>query len=271
MEDEGFLDGLVKEYDANGTSVCVLTPWENRKTVLDAAKKHPDCIIPFGNVKLGIDPPSRVTEYHELGFKGLKCTTPVKNYDDKSFYPTYQKAQEYRMVILFHTGFVGRMATEEEGEGAFWEKGGDISNDRMRPVYLDTIARAFPKLILIGAHLGIPWYMEAGDAARWNPNLFFDISGMIDVYFEPGWFGFSGNVSGARGGREEGKKKVLFWLDQALWWEGAWDSIVFGTDVMSPEFRQRERNKYYEVMQALKLSREEQDKVMGLNIRKYLE
>jgi hypothetical protein len=44
-------------------------------------------------------------------------------------------------------------------------------------MYLDTLAREFPDLTLVGAHLGNPWYDEAAEAARWNPNLYFDMTG----------------------------------------------------------------------------------------------
>ena len=47
----------------------------------------------------------------------------------------------------------------------------------MQPIYLDTIAFAFPELYLIGAHLGWPDYRTACAIARWRPRLFFDISG----------------------------------------------------------------------------------------------
>ena len=47
----------------------------------------------------------------------------------------------------------------------------------MQPIYLDTIATYFPKLYMIGAHLGWPDYMTACAVARWRPRLFFDISG----------------------------------------------------------------------------------------------
>ena len=36
---------------------------------------------------------------------------------------------------------------------------------RMCPSYLHTIARAFPNLIIQGAHLGNPWYDEAAEVA----------------------------------------------------------------------------------------------------------
>src|SRR2546422_6760581 len=47
----------------------------------------------------------------------------------------------------------------------------DISVDRMRPTTLDAIVRRFPKITVIGAHLGNPDYAWAAEIARWNPNL----------------------------------------------------------------------------------------------------
>jgi len=42
---------------------------------------------------------------------------------------------------------------------------------------LDLIARHWPTLTVIGAHLGNPDYAEAGEVARWNFNLYFDLTG----------------------------------------------------------------------------------------------
>ena len=46
------------------------------------------------------------------------------------------------------------------------ERSQNASSARMRPIYLNTIARAFPDLKIIGAHLGNPWYQEAAEVAR---------------------------------------------------------------------------------------------------------
>ena len=35
----------------------------------------------------------------------------------------------------------------------------------------------YPKTTIIGAHLGNPDYAWAGEIGRWNPNLYFDLSG----------------------------------------------------------------------------------------------
>jgi predicted TIM-barrel fold metal-dependent hydrolase len=43
---------------------------------------------------------------------------------------------------------------------------------RMRPSFLHTIARSFPRLRIQGAHLGNPWYDEAAEVARWEKHVF---------------------------------------------------------------------------------------------------
>ena len=53
-----------------------------------------------------------------------------------------------------------------------------MSATRMRPFHLDTIANNFPRLKLIGAHLGGTGnYDEAASVARWRHNVYFDFSG----------------------------------------------------------------------------------------------
>jgi predicted TIM-barrel fold metal-dependent hydrolase len=46
-----------------------------------------------------------------------------------------------------------------------------------RPGTLDTLARAFPELVMIGAHLGSPWFLEALSVALYHKNVYFDLSG----------------------------------------------------------------------------------------------
>jgi hypothetical protein len=120
--------------------------------VRDAFTKYPDLIIGFGYIRLGIDAPSRIDYLLEEGFKGIKIINPQKPYNDKDFYPIYEKAAKYRMPMLFHTGIAARVEADKEfqTDSAF-----------MKPIYLDGIARAFPELTLIGAHLGSPWFDEA--------------------------------------------------------------------------------------------------------------
>jgi len=174
---------------------------------------------------------SWATRLRQAGFRGLKVINPTKNYDDKDFYPYYTQAEKHNMPILFHTGMVRR--TDKD-------KSYDISCERMRPIYLDTIARAFPHLILIGAHLGGPWFREAADVLRFNPNVYFDITGSIS-----GWV-----------------RKTPDFFRNYLWWKGARDRIVFGSDVHFSQIKKIIAN-YQGVLEALKVDRATQNKIFG--------
>jgi uncharacterized protein len=70
--------------------------------------------------------------------------------------------------VLFHTGIVLRAKFDEPE---------DVASGRMRPIHLEEIARRFPKITVLGAHCGNPEYEWAAEIARWNPNVFFDLSG----------------------------------------------------------------------------------------------
>jgi predicted TIM-barrel fold metal-dependent hydrolase len=110
-----------------------------------------------------------VDRFHDAGFRGLgEMEYPRKNYDDQSYWPVYERAEKYGMIILFHAGIVSRNHPETPT---------DVSSDRMRVTRLDLIARRFPKIAVIGAHLGNPDYAWAAEIGRWNPNIVFDVSG----------------------------------------------------------------------------------------------
>jgi predicted TIM-barrel fold metal-dependent hydrolase len=175
-------------------------------------------IIGFGSIKLD-DPDvlNQIDAFYKAGFKGIgEITRPLKDYNDSSYFPIYERIQLYGMHIMFHTGVIARRNPEIP----------QISGmSRMRPSFLDEIARRFPKLTIQGAHLGNPWYAEAAEAARWNPNLYFDITGSSLI---------------------KKKDHPEFW-SEILWWrpsletrhspsagEHAFEKIVFGTDE-SPE------------------------------------
>ncbi len=205
-----------------------------------AMTAHPDLIVPFGFFRLGEDTPSRIDEFQHLGFRGVKFIRPAKNYDDKEYYPVYGRMEGFGLIAIFHLGIVARGNQDRYR---------DIDNNRHRPIYLDTIARAFPDLTLIGAHLGNPWYDEAGMACRWNPNLYFDLSGSTL------------------------KKKSPEYLAGILWWtpttrykdpqgRHAWEKIVFGSDVPINEIEDVLTD-YRRVMTAIGLDDTLRAKVLG--------
>lgn len=161
--------------------------WE---ATLAAWRTFPDLIIPLAQVMLDEDGPDTIARLRERGFRGLKTTMPRKDYDHEAYYPIYERAEELGMPILFHTGIRGgpidyllfhprdpllaeRVSRDHEELSRRSTQGAA----RMQPIFLDTIALAFPRLRIIGAHLGYGLYDSAAAVARWRRNVSFDISG----------------------------------------------------------------------------------------------
>lgn len=233
--DPVFLQKLYAELESADGMAFLLTKPQDLDTALEFMKTHPDRLIGFGDISLD-DPRALqlVDIFHDAGFRGLgEMSGPLKHYDDKSYWPIYARAQKYGMIVLFHTGIVNRETPDVPA---------DISVDRMRATRLDLIARQFPKLTVIGAHLGNPDYAWAAEIARWNPNLYFDLSGssLIKKQDDP-----------------------TFWKS-IFWWSGvvsphtppsgasAFEKLVFGSDVFNGELAEfdRELARYHKMLDA---------------------
>src|SRR3989440_3458956 len=169
-----YIDDFLKVSDRLNLTACLLTPFANRKLVAEAAKQHPTQIIPFGFVDLDApDVVKQVEELHAMGYRGLGELEFVKKpYNDPSYFPVYELANRYGWIVLFHTGIVLRRKFDEPE---------DVASGRMRPIFLEEIARRFPKITVLGAHCGNPEYEWAAEIARWNPNVFWDLSGSTQV------------------------------------------------------------------------------------------
>ncbi len=138
------------------------------REVAAAVKRFPDRIVGVGYLDVDHDAPDQVDALREQGMRGLKVISTLRRYDDDAYLPHYQRAEAAGMPILFHTGFLG-------GPPAGGPE--DISSDRYRPMTLDRIARLFPKLTLIAAHMGTTiWFGEAIMVMN-NPNVYGDTSG----------------------------------------------------------------------------------------------
>jgi hypothetical protein len=169
-KNSNFVGDLVKVCERLNMTACVLTPYPNRKVIAEAAKQYPTRIVPFGFVDLDApDVVQQVEELQTLNYRGLGELEFVrKPYTDPSYMPVYELANRYGWVVLFHTGIVLRKKFDEPE---------DVASHRMRAFYLEEIARRFPKITVVGAHCGNPEYQWAAEVARWNPNVFFDLSG----------------------------------------------------------------------------------------------
>ena len=221
-----YFDKLVATYRPRNAMACVLTPVAGFEATKRAAASHPDVVIPYGQISVDdTDAPAQIARFADAGFKGIKMHSPHHNWDDPQYFHLYRLIQDRRLVALFHTGIAFHVDTPQY-----------TSMARMRPAYLDTIARAFPELYIQGAHLGNPWYEEAAETARWSPRLYFDVTGSSLI--------------------KKAKNLVIF--KDYLWWEGptahsaatavyAFEKLVFGTDE-PPETGLDDNLRRYEAM-----------------------
>jgi hypothetical protein len=244
----GFLEKLLNQLNASDGLAFLLTTPNGFPQASKFIQEHPDRLIGFGDIKL--DDPNALSEidrFHQAGFRGLgEITTTLKNYDDPAYWPLYDRADRYHMILLFHTGIVNRLHPEEPA---------DISFDRSRVTRLDLIARHWPKLTIIGAHLGNPDYAEAGEIGRWDPNLYFDASGTTLIK----------------------KKDDYRFFRSIFWWTGivsphtppsgasAFEKLVFGSDVFGGELEEFDsaRARYHAMLDACEVPQSAQEKIFS--------
>jgi len=249
--DPAFLEKLVAKLEAADGLAFLLVPPKDLPSFQTFQAQHPaqaSRIIGFGDIKLD-DPQAleQIDHFHALGFRGLgELSSPLKNYDDPSYSPIYARAEQYGMIVLFHTGIVLRPDPSVPA---------DISVDRMRITLLDGIARRFPKLTLIGAHMGNPDYAWAAEIGRWNPNLYFDLSGSSLIK----------------------KQDDYTFFKSVFWWSGvvsphtpksgvsAFEKLVFGSDVFNGELEEfdRELDRYHKMLDVCGVPPEAQQNIFA--------
>ena len=165
---------FLEVYKRHNAMACLMVRMDDLDRGISFAKSNPERVIPYAMID--IDAASvleDVRKVHAMGYKGLGefFARNEWNYDDPKYEPLWTLAEELGMPLAPHTGNLsnGMMA-------------------RLRPAYLATIASKHPDLFIVGAHFGNPWYDEAGEAARRNRNLYFDLSGssLIKKENDPG-------------------------------------------------------------------------------------
>jgi predicted TIM-barrel fold metal-dependent hydrolase len=253
--DPAFLEKLVVKLDSVDGMAILTTAPEDLGTVTAFIKQYPKRLVCQG--RLSLDDPAAldlVERFHAAGCVGLgEITSPLKNYDDRSYWPIYEQAEKHRMILHFHTGIVNRLEPDVPS---------DVSADRMRATTLDGIARRFPKLTIIGAHLGNPDYAWAAEVARWNPNLYFDLSGssLIKKQDDPRFW------------------KTVFWWSSIVsphtpaGGPNAFEKLMFGSDVFNGELEEfdRELERYHKMLDACDVPNAAKDNIFSGTIWKIL-
>ena len=103
-----YFEDLDRVYRANNAKACVNGFIADRKAIQEASKKYPT-VIPFGRIRLDdANALEDLKAFKDTGFKGIKIHSPQKNYDDRSYFPIYERAQQLGFVVLFHTGINNR-------------------------------------------------------------------------------------------------------------------------------------------------------------------
>jgi predicted TIM-barrel fold metal-dependent hydrolase len=169
---------LIKEMDEAGIGVTALLALdlgltmgepkvsiqEQNRGLAELCRRYPRRLIPF----VGIDPRRQgaleILErgLAEWGMGGVKFHPGAGWYpNDRSYYPIYEKACEYKVPVLFHTG--SQLAP--------------FRSIFSQPIYLDDVTIDFPDLTIIAAHLGVGWWRELASLIEKRKNLYADISG----------------------------------------------------------------------------------------------
>lgn len=111
------------------------------------------------------DVPASVRELERakdhLRLRGIKLHPSMQAFypNEERFSEIYEFAQEYDLPVLCHTG--ASMAAHMDKFS--------------HPLLLDDVAVRFPKLKLIIAHTGRPWYQDAALVLRKHPNVYCDL------------------------------------------------------------------------------------------------
>ena len=236
--EKSFLD----VYSHHNAMACLLIPMKDLDRGIAFAKAHPDRVIPYAEIN--IDSPTVVEDIqkvHSMGFRGLGELFAMgrKDYNDPAYDTIWALAEQLGMPVAPHTGilFDGTMAN-------------------LRPAFLADVASKHANLIIHAAHFGNPWYEEAGEAARRNKNLYFDLSGssLIKKENDPGYWA-----------------QWLWWTDAAgkahmpKEVTPAWEKILFATDE-GPDALEENIRRFNKALDACHVSPETRAKCYGLTL-----
>jgi len=147
--------------------------------VIDLAAKYPGS---FAGILAALDTAAEnldeVARYAENllsnpAVKGFKFHPPDQGFypSDRKYYGLWEVLQAGNKPVMFHVGFTVLGANTDGGKG--------IALDYGRPIYLDRLARDFPRMKIIAAHPGWPWQEELLAIVTHKKNIHVDTSGYL--------------------------------------------------------------------------------------------
>jgi predicted TIM-barrel fold metal-dependent hydrolase len=169
--------------------------WVDDQDVVEYVKQDPARLIGF----LSLDPtqPNWQAEleygHQELGLQGIKLMPMYAGFypQDEQLDPLWRYAQQHHLPVLLHTGttFVAQATLETT-----------------LPRHIDVVARRFPDVPIIMAHLGHPFEGECVAVIRKHAHVYADVSAL---HYRP-W--------------------QLFHSLMLVHEYGVWHKLLFGTD-----------------------------------------
>ena len=136
----------------------------------------------------------------DLGLRGIKMYPTLAGFDptDPTVFAMYEMAQRKGLPILSHLG------TSPDPRAVL---------KYSLPILIDEIARAFPELKFVIAHMAHPWQRDTALVLRKHPNVYADVSG---VWLRP-WQGWEALIGMVEWGVTD---KLLFGSDFPHWTPG---------------------------------------------------
>lgn len=172
---------LLKEMDAAGVDQVFLLAFDVQRTlgfkvpneyVAELCWRHPDRFVGFASVDGGMPGAAQFVQDAAtvLALRGVK-TAPAYlrlSPSDRCWYGVYEVVQALGLPLLVHTGYTPLKQADPR---------------YFSPMLLDSVAKDFPTLRIILAHLGTPWVAQCLDVLARHPHLYADIS--IFSCFQP--------------------------------------------------------------------------------------
>jgi hypothetical protein len=182
MTHEEVRDVLVREMKRVGVAHAIVLPFFTKKSgasvetslthTLELVEGHP-MLHAIGTLDM-IAYSKKDLQFLEQLLKA-KTISGIKLYPgyqhiyptDTRCFPIYALCEKYSVPVIFHSGdtlsMPGRVAKVKYSH----------------PLHLDEVATDHPKLTIIMAHLGNPWFVDAAEVLYKNPNVYADISGLV--------------------------------------------------------------------------------------------
>jgi uncharacterized protein len=249
------VEGLIEEMDRSGVDRTVILAVEydvpdspllkvSNERVMQWVKRYPDRLIGFCSVcpTEKVDGETRVTEnavqrgvktirkhITENGFRGVKFLQPFQHFypNNPMMFPIYEECDRLGVPIIIHTG-------GEDFPGLI---------KYCNPVYVDDVAKRFPNLRIVMAHMGsFPlgvWFKEAMIVTLENPNVYVDLAALRP--------------------RELIDEQLL---EKAIRWVGS-EKIIFGSD--SPAVVDYPMDVAVQTILSANISVEDRENILGGN------